>query len=210
MIETALKKDLGLIAICHMNAFPDSFSTKLGQKYCIKMLEWYLSSDKTFLFHLKIEDKVVGYCGGKVEGALGSGSSTAMMQYSFNQAIYSMILRPWLFFNKTMIANYVIILKNILLKFNIKKKKVSTADKKEINTTISIGLVVIGVNNQYKGLGYGSKLLIEFEKRSKSMNAKSIYLSVKTANLSAIRSYSRNGWIVKRSDNLETKMYKLI
>ena len=121
-----------------------------------------------------------------------------------------MILRPWLFFNKTMIANYVIILKNILLKFNIKKKKVSTADKKEINTTISIGLVVIGVNNQYKGLGYGSKLLIEFEKRSKSMNAKSIYLSVKTANLSAIRSYSRNGWIVKRSDNLETKMYKLI
>ena len=41
-----------------------------------------------------------------------------------------------------MIANYVIILKNILLKFNIKKKKVSTAVKKEINTTISIGLVV--------------------------------------------------------------------
>ena len=109
-----------------------------------------------------------------------------------------------------MIANYVIILKNILLKFNIKKKKVSTAVKKEINTTISIGLVVIGVNNQYRGLGYGSKLLIEFEKRSKSMNGKSIHLSVKTANSAAIRSYSQNGWIVNRSDNLETKMYKLI
>ena len=99
MIETALKKDLGLIAICHMNAFPDSFSTKLGQKYCIKMLEWYLSSDKTFLFHLKIEDKVVGYCGGKVEGATGSGSSTAMMQCTvLTRQLYSLSTKALAYF----------------------------------------------------------------------------------------------------------------
>lgn len=205
MIETSFKKDLDEIAICHMNAFPDSFSTKLGRKYCIRMFEWYLSTNSTFLFHIKLENNIVGYCGAKIQGTLGSGSSTAMMQFTFKQAIKSIITRPWLFFNRSMISNYLIIYKNILLKLGVKKKKTHN-----INNNTSVGLVVIGVNKEHQGLGYGSKLLIEFEKKSKTIEAKKIYLSVKKSNFDAIKSYTRNGWLVDSSNNYETKMYKLI
>lgn len=211
MIETALKKDLDEIAICHMNAFPDSFSTKLGRKYCIKMLEWYLSSDKTFLFHTKIDNNIVGYCGGKIAGSHGSGSTTAMMQFTFKQAIKSLILKPWLFFNSSMISNYSIVHKNILLKLGVKKKSGPIIKKHKNNDDFkSVGLVVIGVNKKYQGLGYGGELLIEFEKRCKSSGAKRINLNVKNSNFNAIKSYSRNGWLVDTSNNHETKMYKLI
>lgn len=208
MIETSSKKDLKKIAITHMLAFPNSFSTKLGKKYCTKMFEWYLSTNSTFLFHMKIDNNIVGYCGGKIAGSHGSGSTTAMMQYSFVQAIKSMILRPWLFFNQTMISNYSIIIKNILIKFRIKNKQ--NTKIKETDNFISVGLVVIGVNKTKQGLGYGSKLLIEFEKRSKSLGAKRINLSVKSSNLTAIKSYSRNSWLVEKSGIHETKMSKLI
>ena len=211
MIEKSTKKDIKKIAITHMLAFPDSFSTKLGKKYCTKMFEWYLSTDSTFLFHMKIDNNIVGYCGGKIAGSLGSGSTTAMMQFTFKQAIKSLLLRPWLFFNSIMISNYLIIYKNILLKLGVKKKKVITTKKHKNNDNFkSVGLVVIGVNEKHQGLGYGSKILIEFEKRCKSIGAKKINLSVKNSNLSAIKSYSRNGWLVDFSNNYETKFYKLI
>jgi len=208
MIKTSEQKDIDEIAICHIKSFPNSFSSKLGKKYCKKMFEWYLSSNSTFLFHLKIDNNIIGYCGGKIAGSHGSGSTTAMMQYTFDKAIKSMILRPWLFFNQTMISNYSIIIKNISIKFR-KKKKLNTK-KKETDNFISVGLVVIGVNKTKQGLGYGSKLLIEFEKRSQSIGAKKINLNVKSSNLTAIKSYRRNGWLVENSDIHETKMYKLI
>ena len=164
MIITTCKKHLANVALVHMNAFSNSISSKLGKKYCVKMLEWYLLPSSAFLFHLEIDNKIVGYCGGKVKGSHGSGSTTAMLQYTFFQAIKSMILRPWLFFNQSMINNYSIIINNILLKFKIKKKKKHKIKKKEINRFIEVGLVVIGVDKNKQGLGYGSKLLIEFEK----------------------------------------------
>ena len=211
MIETSSKKDLKKIAITHMLAFPNSFSTKLGKKYCTKMFEWYLSTNSAFLFHMKIDNNIVGYCGGKIAGSLGSGSTTAIMQFTSKQAIKSLALRPWLFFNSIMISNYLIIYKNILLKLGIKKKKVITNKKYKNNENFkSVGLVVIGVNEKHQGLGYGSKILIEFEKRCKSIGAKKINLNVKNSNLNAIKSYSRNGWLVNFSNNYETKFYKLI
>lgn len=210
MIITTCKKDLENVALVHLNAFSNSISSKLGQKYCVKMLEWYLLSRSTFLFHLEIDNKIVGYCGGKVAGSHGSGSTTAMLQYTFFQAIKSMILRPWLFFNQSMISNYSIIIKNILLKFKIKKKKKQKIKKKQINNFIEVGLVVIGVDENKQGLGYGSKLLIEFEKRSRSLGARKINLSVKSSNTRAIKSYSSNGWLLEKSDAHVTTMYKLI
>jgi ribosomal protein S18 acetylase RimI-like enzyme len=210
MIITTSKKHLANVALVHMNAFPNSISSKLGQKYCIKMLEWYLISSNAFLFHFEIDSKIVGYCGGKVAGSHGSGSTTVMLQYTFLQAIKSMILRPWLFFNQYMITNYSIIINNILIKLKIKKKRSQYLNKKEINNFIEVGLVVIGVKKNKQGLGYGSKLLIEFEKRSKSLGARKINLSVKSSNTTAIKSYSRNGWELEKSDIHLATMYKLI
>lgn len=210
MIITTSKKHLANVALVHMNAFPNSLSSLLGKKYCIKMLEWYLISSNAFLYHLEIDSKIVGYCGGKVAGSHGSGSTTAMLQYTFLEAIKSMILRPWLFFHQSLISNYAIIINNILIKFKIKKKKTKYINKKKINNFLEVGLVVIGVKKNKQGLGYGSKLLIEFEKKSKSLGARKICLSVKSSNTKAIKSYSRNGWILEKTDIHVATMYKLI
>ena len=209
MIEKSTYEDLNNIAHCHRDAFPQSFSTKLGHVYCMKMFEWYLSTDKTFLFHLTIDNQIVGYCGGKVERALGSGSTSAMIQYSFNQAILSIITKPWLLFNKTMISNYYIIYKNILVKLGFKKKSGATKRLSK-DTSISIGLVVIGVSRSYQRLGYGSKLLFEFEKKSKEYGAEKINLTVLPSNTNAIMSYEKNGWLVNKQTNKKTTMYKNI
>ncbi|MDG1330580.1 MAG: GNAT family N-acetyltransferase, partial [Flavobacteriaceae bacterium] len=110
----------------------------------------------------------------------------------------------------SMITNYSIIINNILIRLKIKKKRSQYLNKKEINNFIEVGLVVIGVKKNKQGLGYGSKLLIEFEKRSKSLGARKINLSVKSSNTTAIKSYSRNGWELEKSDIHVATMYKLI
>ena len=85
-----------------MLAFPDSFSTKLGKKYCTKMFEWYLSTNSTFLFHMKIDNNIVGYCGGKIAGSLGSGSTTAMMQVTvLTRQLYSLSTKALAYFLTT-------------------------------------------------------------------------------------------------------------
>ena len=66
MIEKSTYENLKNIAHCHRDAFPQSFSSKLGQAYCMKMFEWYLSTDKTFLLHLIVDNQIVGYCGAEI------------------------------------------------------------------------------------------------------------------------------------------------
>ena len=208
-MKNSKHSDLPKIASCHRSAFPKSFSTQLGQKYCEKMLAWYLSTDKAFLFHFEEKDKVIGYCGGIVnDGTLSTGSSSAMMQYSFNQAIKSLAIRPWLFFHPEMFKNYTIVLKNVLVKLGLKKHKRSTVSKEKSKKEPVVGLVVIGVDAQFHGKGYGSKLLQEFEKKAKEIGVNKISLSVKSSNSKAIKSYKRNDWVETKRDEISVKMIK--
>lgn len=41
------------LARCHRAAFLQSLATALGERYFTRMLSWYLSSSRTFLFHVK-------------------------------------------------------------------------------------------------------------------------------------------------------------
>ena len=62
---TTTKEDLTNIVTCHKSAFPEALSSKMGDTFVLKMMEWYIESDRGFLFHLKNEDnEIIGYCGG--------------------------------------------------------------------------------------------------------------------------------------------------
>lgn len=200
-------RDLPEIAECHRSAFPDSLSSKMGNRYLSKMIEWYLSGEKKFLFHAEEEGKIVGYCGGMVnDGTQATGSASGMIQYSFNDAVISIALRPWLLFHKEFLSKFKLISKNIKRKFGMNKggKKInkpaeSAVDNTKRKTTEPVaGLVVIGVSKEYMGKGYGSLLLQEFENKSIQMNIKKMALSVKSENKKAIKSYERNGWIITK------------
>lgn len=205
--------DLEKIAVCHMSAFPDSLSTKMGLRYLKKMIEWYLADEKRFLFHIEENGKCAGYCGGMIhDGTQQSGSASGMIQYSFNEAVVAIILRPWLLFHREVLTKYALIRKNVRNRFK-KKQKVRNNETKDLSSEKpepSVGLVVIGVSMEFQGKGYGSVLLQEFERRAKDMNYKLINLTVRNDNEQAIKAYERNGWIKSRLKGNSLEMYKTI
>ncbi|MEQ8360301.1 MAG: GNAT family N-acetyltransferase [Cytophagales bacterium] len=203
------RKNLLELAICHKQAFPKSLSSRMGKNYLCKMLEWYMVSPKAFIFHLVVDNEVVGYCGGiVVDGELAIGSASAMTQHSFNSAVKSILLRPWLLFHGELLKKYSFVLRNLFYRF--KKPEISEAEKSEKKLDPYTGLVVIGVNQKFHGIGYGSFLLQEFEKRTINLSLKKMMLSVKSDNEKAIKSYLRNGWKKAKLDSGSLQMVKYI
>ncbi len=202
--------DLPLIAQCHRSAFPQSLSTAMGQPYLVKMLEWYLSSDTTFLFFLEVEGECVGYCGGMlIDGKAPMGSASGMTQYSFAEAVKAILLRPWLFFHREFRSKYKFIVKNIRMKF---LRQIGKVQAQTFSTPLPphAGLIVIGVASSFHGKGYGSLLLSHFETVARLRGYNHLMLTVLSYNDKAIKSYSRNGWFVTNSTPNVTTMEKNI
>ncbi len=194
-IVYATREDLPAIADIHKQGFPDSFSTQLGKTFREKMLEWYFSTDKTFILVAKTEDgRVAGYVTGMVQdGVLKTGSASGMAQYSFNQGIISFALRPWLLFHKEIRRKFKFILRNIKRRFGTNR-----SEKPTINTApekASLGLVIIAVANNFAGMGVGGALMREFERVAVAdYHIPDVYLTVEVHNLRAIKTYEKAGW----------------
>ncbi len=202
--------DLKAIAHCHKMAFPNSLSSRLGLRYCIKMLEWYLVAKNRFLFHLELENKVIGYCGGFIRKGEPHGSSTGMTQHAFKEGIQSLIVRPWLLFHPEVKKNYRFLFRNLLLRVKRKTKTEPNKTSPLPSTELIAGLVVIGVDSNYQGKHYGTLMLQEFERIAKSKGVKKVTLSVKSNNIKAIKSYTRNGWLPGAVNQDSLNMYKEI
>ncbi len=197
-IYYAEKTDLPAIAKVHRKAFPKSLATAMGQAYVEKMLEWFLSTTKTYIFYYKNEsDVIVGYCGALLrDGTLSTGSASGMLQHSFNEAVKSFVKRPWLLFHKEMKKKYKLAIRNILFKFF----KIRQKNKKNIQSSNAINipvfaLVGIGVNPEVFSKGIGSELLKEFERKARELEITKMELTVIFSNDRAIKAYERNGWL---------------
>ncbi len=212
MIETAHTENLKEIAQCHCVAFPKSFSSALGLAYVEKMLAWYLSTETAFLFYFKEGGQCIGYCGGMIRSTPGMGSASSMTQFSFNQAVQSFLIRPWLIFHPELRAKFLFVLKNLWYKVIGKANNSNTIATE--NTPVSfepyVALVVIGVRNELQGKGYGSLLLQAFEKKTIELGYGKMSLTVLSENLKAIKSYERNGWMITKVNGKSTSMEKLL
>lgn len=203
-IKPIVASKLEETAYCHISAFPSSFSSKLGISYVIKMLEWYTVSEDRFLFSATIEDKVIGYIG----GAKGTGSTSGMLQYTYWNGIFSVLKRPYLFFNISVLSHISLILRNISKRLfyrwgNIDLTKTKIAEE---GPDLSIGLIVIGVNPKYRRKGISGSLLKVFIDKSRQLGYKNGHLSVDTSNTNAIKAYKKNGWEIVSSSNKSTGM----
>lgn len=212
MIINTLHSHLPQLARCHSAAFPKSLATALGNRYLAKMLSWYLSSDKTFLFHVE-DDKghCAGYCGSIVsDGILGTGSASGMAQYTFKHAIWAFLTHPWVLFHPEVRAKWPLLWKNILMKLGVRKKvHFSKEQKTAMAKDPHVGLVVIGVDPKYQGKGFGSLLLKEFERRAvEDYGIRKLQLSVLADNAQAILAYERNGWVKGKLEGKSLSMYK--
>ena len=195
ILETGIK-DLKLVADCQIKAFPESLSSKMGTNYLIKMFSWFLANPNAFLHHIEIGGECAGYCGGLIsDNKLKMGSSSSMLQHSFGAAVKAMITRPWLLMHPEVIMKIPFIFKNIINKFKSRGKK---SDEEQYivdkNEEAKVGLVIIGVDPKYQGLGLGYLLLQNFDETCRQAGIPYAYLSVNTDNVKAIYSYERNGW----------------
>lgn len=209
MIINSKAADLKGIARCHIAAFPKSLSSQLGPSYCVKMLEWYLTSDNKFLFHIIGKDGIAGYCGGFVRKGELHGSSTGMTQHASKAGILALLLRPWLLAHPKLRQNYKFLWRNLVL-FLKSPQSDNLPVKSSINFSkeLTAGLVVIGVNPKYQGQGFGSVLLKEFEKKAIVMNCSRLILTVESSNSTAILAYEHNGWIRGKEKDGHISMFK--
>ena len=209
-IQAADFKDLRQIAKCHREAFPGSLSSQLGLKYAMKMLEWYLSTPKAFLIFIQEKSECVGYCGGMiVDGTLPHGSASSMAQYSFHQALQSLLVRPWLLMHYEFLSRYKLVLRNIFFKISKLFFRMEVRSAKEPQEPYA-SLIVIGVRPSHQGKGYGTMLLNEFEALCRKKGLKKLSLTVKSDNAKAIRSYTNNKWIISAKKEMTTSMVKRI
>lgn len=209
MIRPANRDNIREIAECHRAAFPGSFSSALGLAYVKKMLEWYVEDESAFLLFLREENKCIGYCGGMVRSKPGMGSASSMAQYSFNQAILSILVRPWLIFHRELRAKYIFVLRNIWHKIvgTRREKRMVTESAK---TEPYVALVVIGVRSELQGKGYGSQLLKAFENKVIDLGYTKMLLTVISDNKKAIKAYERNGWVITQIRGKSTSMEKVV
>jgi ribosomal protein S18 acetylase RimI-like enzyme len=183
----------------------------MGKKYLCKMLEWYLQDDRAFLFYIEHDGQCAGYCGGlAVDGNSRVGSASSMIQHSFSFAVKTFLLRPWLFVHPEFIRKYKLTGRNVTKRFGklLRKTPLQKPLPDKTAVTPHAGLIVIGVDPAYQGKGYGSRMLKEFEAISRGLGFSRLSLTVKTNNQTAIRSYTRNGWLTVDVQGKSTTMEK--
>lgn len=203
-------RDLPDLTRCHRKAFPYSLSSLQGDRFCKKMLEWYIVSDRGILFHIVENEKVVGYCSGIITKFPGlPGAITSISQYAFYEFIYAFIKKPWLLFHSENLKKRKTIISNVRLKF-LKKKDYNDHHKQRSHFSTYYGLVGIGVLPDCQGKGYGSLMLKEFEVMARQANVDLIQLSVKRSNNIAIQTYLKNNWEVANNNGDSILMQKVL
>lgn len=209
-LRKSSKQDIEQIANCQLACFEKSFSTKLGQSYTAKTLQWFLTGENRFLFHVVEGETVVGFCGGFISRQPGDGSTSGMMQYAMREAAIGMIGKPWLFFSKEIRPFYPLIIKNISNKIFRKKNLLQKSIPTDQPFEKKVGLVVIGVLPRFRGKGVFEMLMTAFENETVERNIQRMGLSVKKDNQHAIHAYEKCGWQVNKEHAGSYEMYKEI
>jgi ribosomal protein S18 acetylase RimI-like enzyme len=189
--EKADKNSLAIIAKCYIDAFPNSISAKLGENYIKHNLGWFLEDEMKILFYIKEDNKCIGFCGGYLWTKIGDGSTSSMINYSKKIRNKILLSKPWLLLNFETIIK---IFKFLIIKFKLTFLRNKSVEINLQRNESSLGLVVIGVNPNYKGKGIANLLIQQFEKFGADKDINWAHLSVRKENSRAINFYKKNGW----------------
>lgn len=195
VIKTTLS-DIDAVAQSHIKAFPNSVSSKMGKRFCKKMMEWFIVNERGCLLHIIDENNyVAGYVSLIKTTKQGQpGSFTCITQYAIKTVVMSLLFKPWLIASPMFKEKRNAIIRNI--KYIIYRKKPEISIINEVTSfEPTIGIVGIGVDPRYQGKGYGSKLIQAAKEFAKDNGFSTLSLSVNAHNGQAIKSYCRNGFV---------------
>jgi GNAT superfamily N-acetyltransferase len=204
-------EDLPRLVDCHLSAFPEALSSKLGRSFAEKMFEWYIVADRGILIHLEKDGQVIGYCGGiRVHEPGLPGAFTSISQHAFWVFVFAFVRRPWLLFHPENVKKRAGIVRNVLVRSGLRRASTSVLPAIRESFSPNWGLVVIGVRSDRRRHGHGSVLIREFERLAREDGVVLVQLSVKTSNKDAISSYEKNGWFVsKRAEDVQQMQKRL-
>lgn len=179
-------QDLRAVASVHEAAFPDSLLTALGPEAVRRYYEWQLVGPHDVVaLAVWSRETAIGFCiGGTFRGAL-SGYLRRNRWFLLGQ----LAQRPWLLANP-----------RFLKQLPLPRRRSTTATAVSSLAASSFGILAIGVRPDYQGLGVGRMLMDESEKFAARLGFDTMYLTVASENLQAIRFYERLGWIKEAPD----------
>ncbi len=189
--------DIPKVAAIHSQAFPDSRSTRLGNRYIKKMFLWFYKYQPELSLVLETEGDIAGY----VVGAIG-GYGRKIFRFAIFEVAFGLAAHPKLWLDRR-----TFLLWRSYLQAFYPRKSHKTAQKMAGNSpVISAALAGIAVDPAMKGKGFGKLLLSAFEQSAQKQGAQKLVLSVHENNLAACRLYEGGGW---KKDSDHPELYSL-
>lgn len=167
----------------HSHAFAGQMNVKLGRNYLYRFFKWFVNYPNSIsVVAIESGNRVRGY----VIGA-PLGYDSVLNRELFWIAAGSLIIRPSLWFKQN-IRNAVVSRAITLIRITQQKDQLP---KLPLPTASLVG---IGVEPQFQKGGIGIQLMQNFEEKSKTMQMRSMRLSVYPNNYQARRLYEKCGW----------------
>ncbi|MBQ2863429.1 MAG: GNAT family N-acetyltransferase [Clostridia bacterium] len=183
-IRAATESDMLEISEVHRICFPDSFSTKLGNKLLSKYyFEFYLENPSLFYVCENENGKICGFVMGYILGRTNAISSF-MKKNRVNMA-FKVFLQ-------------LLLLDKLVWKkvANLFKKKKASSSEPATDKDGQGDLLSICVTDEMKGSGAASALVEKYEEAVKDLGCGKCYLTCETSNPRGLAFYKKLGYSI--------------
>jgi ribosomal protein S18 acetylase RimI-like enzyme len=179
--------DLGAVARVHIEGFPGSAITLLGQEAVRRYYDWQLvGPHQATALGALMDGEVVGFC----FGGVFRGATSGFLRKNHRFLTWRVLTHPWLvtkpLFRERLFAGVRLVRKSFKRKSSVPKLKISAAS--------SFGILAIAVSPQCQGLGVGKLLMRESEQAALRLGFRTMNLTVHPDNAQAVRFYESLEW----------------
>lgn len=184
-VRSLTRGDLADVAAVHMEAFPSSVLTKLGEAAIRRYYDWQLTGPHDCV-------ALGGWTGGQLVGFVFGGT--------FDAALFGFLRRDRTFLIGRLLRRPQLLADPELRpSIGMGLQSIVRRGAKPVGPVVerppSFGILSIAARPSAQGSGIAQQLLAEAEQAARSRGFEHMNLTVDLANGRAIRFYERNGWI---------------
>jgi GNAT superfamily N-acetyltransferase len=182
IVDIAEGEMISAVSRLHLEAFSGYLNSRLGGGYASALIGWFVREKGAIaIAAIDRDHRVIGF-------AMGAPSNLARLQRQdmFWVTARSMILRPWLLFDRRLWKVGEARLRNFVAPHDIRP----SSDLPEP----TMSLFGIGVAVSHRKTGVGLRLLQAFEEKARALKMQSLLLWVYEDKIATRRLYEKCGW----------------